>query len=333
MDKRTARPEAGSRRLPLIGMDAPRTRFGYLAWAVLVFTVLVILGGAIVRATGSGDGCGATWPVCTDRIFPANPTVETLIEYTHRLMSGASIIGIAVLYLWARRLYDRGDPVRWGATAAAGLIVLESLLGASLVLFGWVDDDASAGRLLVVPLHLLNTMFLVASLTMTAWWSSGNPPPQLSAGRSATRRLAVGGAGLIVVGAAGALNALADTLYPADDFLSGVRYELAADAPWLAQMRVLHPIVAILVGLGVAYLAMNLSFGAGAASQRFGRIVAGLVIVQFAVGITNVLLATPLETQVVHLAMANAVWISYILFSASLLGETVPASDSVPAQT
>ena len=100
---------------------AARTRFSYLAWAMLVFTVLVVVGGGIVRATGSGDGCGATWPVCSDRLFPSNAGLETMIEYGHRLTSGATILGILVLFLWARRLYERGDLVRWGASAALGL--------------------------------------------------------------------------------------------------------------------------------------------------------------------------------------------------------------------
>lgn len=314
-------------------MDEARTRFSYLAWAVLVFTVLVVLGGAIVRATGSGDGCGETWPVCADRIFPASPSVETMIEYGHRLMSGAAIIGIVVLFLWARRLYDRGDLVRWGATAAAVLIVVESLIGASLVLFGWVGDDASIARMIVVPLHLVNTMLLIGTLTLTAWWSSGNPGPRRAEDAAEAERLAIGAAGLLVVATVGALNALADTLYPPDDFFSGVRDELSSDAPFLVQARILHPMVAIVIGLGVAYLVLNMSGGTTHRTRRFGRVVAGLVLFQFAVGITNVLLATPLETQVVHLAIADAMWIAYVLFSASLLGETVTTTQPVSSRT
>ena len=214
-------------------------RFSYLAWAVLGFTVLTILGGAVVRATGSGDGCGSTWPVCADRIFPSNASVETMIEYGHRLMSGAAIIGIVVVFFLARRLYAKGDPVRAAASAALILIIIESLIGAALVLFGWVDDDASIGRMVVVPLHLVNTSLLVGALTLTAWWSSGNPTPQ--PGAANRRSLLLGAAGLLVVSLVGALNALADTLYPADDFISGVTAELSSEAPLLVQVRVLHP--------------------------------------------------------------------------------------------
>ena len=302
-------------------MEEARTRFSYLAWAVLLFTVLVILGGAVVRATGSGDGCGETWPVCSDRIFPANAGVETMIEFGHRLTSGLAILGIAALFLWSRRLYERGDLVRWASAAAVVLIVIESLIGASLVLFGWVDDDTSIARMVVVPLHLMNTMLLVASLTLTAWWASGNPYPRRDLRSSEGRRLVLGAVGLIVVAVVGALNALADTLYPAEDFISGFRAELTPGAPWLVQARVLHPLVAILVGLAVAYGVTALSHNRGDRTRMLARAVAILVLAQFGLGIINVLLATPLETQVIHLAMANAVWIAYLLFAAALLGE------------
>ena len=179
--------------------DSSETGFSYLAWAVLAFTVLTILGGAIVRATGSGDGCGETWPHCTDRIFPINEGLEGFIEFGHRLMSGAALIGVVALYLWARRLYQRGDLVRWWATAALVFMIAEALIGASLVLFGWVDDDTSIGRMIAVSLHLANTMLLVGSLTFTGWWSSGNPTPRPEVQRSSRRRLAFGAAGLILV--------------------------------------------------------------------------------------------------------------------------------------
>ena len=312
---------------------AARTRFSYLTWGMLVFTVLVVVGGGIVRATGSGDGCGATWPVCSDRLFPSNPGLETMIEYGHRLMSGVTILGILALFLWARRLYERGDLVRWGASAALGLIVVEALIGASLVLFGWVDNDTSIARMIVVPLHLTNTSLLVGALALTAWWSSGNPTPVAANKPGVTRRLGLGAGGLLLVVTVGALNALGDTLYPSDGFVSGVRDEFAAGAPWLIQVRVLHPVLAILVGLVIAYLTVSLGAGKGNTTQRLGRAVSWLVLAQFAVGFVNVFLGTPLETQVIHLAVANAIWIGYVLFAASLLGETVAMPERTASRT
>jgi protoheme IX farnesyltransferase len=296
-----------------------------LAWSVLIFSVLVILGGAVVRATGSGDGCGASWPTCTDRIFPSNPALETMIEFSHRITSAFAILGVLALYVLARRIYPRGHWVGKAAGMSLILMVVESLLGASLVIFQWVDQDASIGRMIVVPLHLVNTYLLLGALTLTAWWASGNRVPADRVDGRTRRQLLFGAAGLLLVGAMGALNALSDTLYPAESFFSGVQQELSSDAPWLVQLRILHPIVAIAVGFGVAYLAMHLSVSAADRTKRLSSVIVGLVVLQLFVGLVNVILATPLETQVVHLAFADAMWIAYVVFAAALLGEHQPS--------
>ena len=200
----------------LLFVDSPLTkdqrRYRLLAWSGLVFSVVVILGGSVVRATGSGDGCGASWPTCTDRIFPTNPTAETVIEFSHRITSALAIRGVLALYVLARRLYPGGHWVRRAAGLALILLAGESLLGASLVIFGWVDQDASIGRMIVVPLHLVNTYLLLGALTLTAWWSSGNPGPSQAVDDRTRRRLLIGAGGLLLVGAMGALNALSLSL-------------------------------------------------------------------------------------------------------------------------
>lgn len=302
-------------------LSPKRRRFRNLAWGVLIFNVLVVLGGAIVRATGSGDGCGESWPRCTDRLFPANPGVETIIEFSHRVTSAFAIVGVVVMFLWARRLYDKGHRVRGAAGVSLALLLFESLLGAALVIFGWVDQDASIGRMIIVPLHLINTYMLVGALTLTAWWSSGHPAVQKPIDQDTRNRLIIGVVALLAIGAIGALNALSDSLYPAESFLAGFQAETAADAPWLLKIRVFHPIVAVAFGLWVAYLVMRMGATATDRSRRLGSIVGWLIIAQLLVGIVNVLLAAPLEIQVIHLAVADAMWIVYLMFGASLLGE------------
>lgn len=326
-------PRVGTLQAVEPSQDDRRRRFRLLAWSVLVFNVFVILGGAIVRATESGDGCGASWPTCTDRIFPSNPAFETVIEFSHRITSGLAIIGVLVLYVWARRLFAQGHRVRMAAGVTLVLMIVESLLGASLVIFGWVAQDASVGRMIVVPLHLINTFLLLGALTLTAWWSSGNPGPVRPVDPKTRRPLIAGALGLLLIGAMGALNALSDTLYPAESFFSGVQQELASDAPWLVQLRVFHPIVAVAVGFGVAYLVMRLAAPATDRARRISAIIIGLVVFQFFAGLVNVVLATPLETQVFHLAMADAMWISYVIFSAEILGDHETAGHRVEEVT
>src|SRR5512139_2354559 len=118
------------------------TRFAKYAWGDLAYNVLVVLWGAYVRATGSGAGCGSHWPLCNGVVVPRAPQVETMIEFSHRLTSGLSLVLIAVLVVWGFRVYNRGHRVRKALVASGVLIITEALIGAGLVLFGWVAKDA-----------------------------------------------------------------------------------------------------------------------------------------------------------------------------------------------
>ena len=142
--------------------------FARFAWSVLAYDVAVIAWGALVRATGSGAGCGQHWPTCNGQVVPRSPAAQTLVEFTHRVTSGIALLLVVVLVLWARRVFARGHPVRKAAALSLVFIITEALLGAGLVLFGWVAKDASAGRGWAMGLHLANTFLLLAALALTA---------------------------------------------------------------------------------------------------------------------------------------------------------------------
>ncbi|HEX2863392.1 MAG TPA: COX15/CtaA family protein, partial [Deinococcales bacterium] len=134
--------------LPVPPVALPRLR-GFLspyAWGVLGFNLLVVVWGAYVRATGSGAGCGDHWPTCNGAVVPASPAVQTLIEFTHRASTGLLTALVAGLVLLAWRSRPRGDPTRTFSALAALFLVTEALLGAGLVLFGLVADNATPER-------------------------------------------------------------------------------------------------------------------------------------------------------------------------------------------
>src|ERR1700722_16811089 len=82
------------------------------AWIVLGFFILVVLWGAVVRATGSGDGCGSNWPLCNGDFVPHHPRLATVIEFTHRSTSGISTLLLAALAIWTFKVTPRGDRAR-----------------------------------------------------------------------------------------------------------------------------------------------------------------------------------------------------------------------------
>ena len=299
--------------------------FAVTAWSTLAFNVLVILGGTIVRATGSGDGCGASWPKCGDQFTPPNATVETLIEYSHRASSFLAGLGVALVVILALWFFEKGNITRSAAVISGVFLVLEALLGAALVLFGWVDADISAGRMVVVPLHLINTFLLLGSLSVTAWWGSGFPPPSGRLDQSTKRWLVLGGFIILVLGATGALNALADTVFPSESVVGDLSDKFGPTAPLLSNLRIIHPVLAVAGGLFIGWIATSTSLHSDPRTKRLAGAVVLIIFSQFFIGIANIFLLTPLSMQVLHLMVADVLWIVYVFLWASLLGEREPS--------
>lgn len=307
-----------------------RRVFPYVVWATLAFNVLVILWGTVVRATGSGDGCGESWPKCGQQFIPPNPTVETLIEFSHRASSFLAGIGVAVVFFLALRAWPKRHLVRKAATISGIFLVVEALLGALLVIFGWVDDDVSAARMFVVPLHLVNTFMLLGALAVTAWWGSGFPHPATAGKSRSIRWLWVGGIVLLVLGGTGALNALADTIFPANSVAEGIADEFGPTAPMLLRLRIIHPIVAVVGGLLVGWIAADTARRGSQRTKRLAGTVSIVVLSQFFIGIANILFLTPLSIQVLHLMVADFLWLAFVFFSLSWLGDPIAIRERSP---
>ncbi len=304
----------------------PQMKFARFAWGVLGLNIVVILWGAFVRATGSGAGCGSHWPLCNGEVIPRAEQVETLVEFIHRLTSGLALLAVLLLFVWGRRISGRGEPVRLGVNLSLFFIITEALVGAGLVLFGWTADDDSIGRAVSIVVHLVNTFLLLASLSLTAWWASGNVGGGLERRGALLWWLGLGIAGALLMGASGALTALGDTLFPAGSLAEGVSRDFSPTAHFLERLRVLHPVVAVLVSVYLIAVAYFHNFNAyGAAPARLARLLIGLLLVQLAAGLVNVLLLAPVWMQIVHLLLADSVWITLVLLSAASLSAPVQA--------
>jgi heme A synthase len=231
-------------------------RFAIYAWGVLAYNLLVILWGAYVRASGSGAGCGSHWPLCNGQVIPPAPQVATLIEFSHRLTTGLAGLLVIGLVFGAFRALPRGHAARRGAALSLAFILIEGMVGALQVRLGLTADNASVGRAVVGSIHLANTFLMLAAITLTAWWASGGAALQLrnpGIARGRERLLgwvfALGLLGVLLVGASGAITALGDTLFPSASLAEGLQADLSAGAHFLIQLRVIHPILAVLVGV------------------------------------------------------------------------------------
>jgi cytochrome c oxidase assembly protein subunit 15 len=290
------------------------SRFHRLAVGVLAYTVFVILFGAWVRITGSGAGCGEHWPSCHGELVPRNPTVATIIEFTHRTTSGLCLIAVLALVWAATRKFPRGHVARLGAVLAVVFTITEALVGAGLVRFGLVAKDDSIARAVVMAIHLVNTSLLTGALTLTTWAAGRREPPGETPPRAGLW-LAGAIAGLLLVGVSGAVTALGDTLYPVGGANEG------AGAHFLQRLRAFHPIIAVGVGLYVMFVAHALSGPrAGAAVRTWGGVVLVGVLVQVAAGVVNILLSAPGWLQVVHLLLGTGLWIAVVFLALAVVG-------------
>jgi heme A synthase len=291
------------------------------AWTTLAVTLGVILWGAYVRVSGSGAGCGKEWPICKGKLIPSMTSLETIVEYAHRASSGVITVMVLLLLAGALSTLPRRHPARAGATASAFFVLTEGAVGAAIVLFERVAQDKSAARAAWMSLHLVNTFLLIASIACTAWWVSGGAAPR-PRGQGAVGGLLAGGvAALLLVGVTGALTALGDTLFGARSLAEGVAADFSPTAHFLQQIRVLHPIAAVLAAVYLLYARGAVAAARGPETRRLSRVVAGLVVTQLALGTLNLVMLAPGWMQLVHLLVADLVWISFVLLCAAAVGE------------
>jgi cytochrome c oxidase assembly protein subunit 15 len=289
------------------------------AWLVLAWNLAVISWGAYVRATGSGAGCGNHWPLCNGDVLPRSPDVATLIEFSHRFTSGVALVLVVVLVVWTFRACRPGHPARVGAGLSLFLILTEAAVGAGLVLFELVADNATMARAMFMAAHLLNTFLLLAALSLTGRWLTTGDGLVLRGRGRVIALVTAGGAALLVAGASGAVAALGDTLFPASSLGEALAADLSASSHLLLRLRILHPLLAVGTAVLIVILGARLSRRGGRFAGRAARVLTGLTVLQVALGFLNVVLLAPVWLQLVHLLVADGIWIAFILVCADAL--------------
>jgi heme a synthase len=289
-----------------------RRAFGVFAWTVLAYNIPVILWGAYVRVSFSGDGCGAHWPFCNGQVIPQHMAAPMAIEFTHRLMTSVDSIAVIALCVWAFLSFPRGWAVRLYSVLSLVFLLVEALLGAGLVLLRYVAHDQSAGRALYLSAHLTNTMLLLAALTITAWLARTDA--ERLEWRNVPGSVLGGAAVVIAIGITGAIAALGDTLFPASSLTAGMQQDFSSASSVLLRLRSMHPLVAMAGAAYVVWAAaklLSVDDGARTAARR----VIALVLFQLMVGAVNITLLAPVWMQLVHLLVADVVWVAVVLMA------------------
>ena len=141
---------------------------------------------------------------------------------------------------------------------------------------------------------------------------------------------AVGLLGALLVGASGAVTALGDTLFPSRTLAEGLQQDFAAASHFLIQLRVVHPILAVLVGVYSIFAGqLAAARRPSPTTRRFARALIAIFVLQFAVGVANVALLAPIAIQIIHLLLADMVWLTLVLAAAAALADPIPAQAPV----
>ena len=292
--------------------DPVRTFVRY-AWVALSMTVLVIVWGAVVRATGSGAGCGSHWPLCNGDVVPLAPTVATIIEFVHRLTSGLVMVLAIGLVVLARRTFPSGHAARKWALISLIFMVIEAAIGAGIVLLRRVEGNTSALRAGYVGGHLVNTLLLVAAMTTTIWAartrrdaSDGAQSARSTPGFTAAMAM------MLIVAATGAIVALGDTLFPSASLAAGLAADMDPTAHFLIRLRVWHPLLAATVAAYLFWVAWRHPAFAGEVQATPRQLVMMLIAAQCGLGVINLLMLAPLSLQMAHLLGSNLLWIALV---------------------
>lgn len=103
--------------------------------ASLVASILIVVGGGVVRVTGSGLGC-PDWPTCTVGSLAPTPAMgwQGVVEFANRLLTGVLclVVGWTIVAARLQRRQDRAI-TRW-AWIQMWIVVLNAVVGGITVL-------------------------------------------------------------------------------------------------------------------------------------------------------------------------------------------------------
>ena len=280
------------------------------AKAGLILSIASILAGAFVRATGSGDGCGATWPTCKGKIIPALSDTSELIEFSHRSVSGILLVVTLIIFSKTRK-FQKGSLVRTVTNYLTFFVIFEALIGAVIVIFEWVGLNSSLPRIIAVPIHLVNTFGLLGSYAIL-YKILRDELKNIK--NMFNKNFLLISSLFLLSGATGSITALADVLFPSASFVEGFLADFDRTSEVLTRLRILHPIISSALSI-VLYV-----YATGIRKKYNVKVktLQTLILIAVFLGVINVLSNIVLPLSILHLAIADFLWISYIYVSIDL---------------
>jgi len=285
------------------GVKNSHNIFPHFVCAVLCFCLLIILWGAWVRISHSGDGCGQSWRSCQGQyLIDTGKQSKTWIEWIHRATSGLFGVTVILLVILSFLRFPPRHPVRKSALYVLFFTISEALIGARLVLAGLTGNNTSPARVLTMNLHLLNSVLLTGCLFI-CWRLSLKKSFMLSNSVSFIF-IPI----FFLIAFFGSLSSLASSLFPSSSLWEGWTLDFASDSPWLVRLRLLHPLLALTFGGGFLLYLFTVSFK----SPRWKTFTLCLCLTLVS-GLMNLLLLSPVILKLTHLLLVYLLIMSFML--------------------
>ena len=326
--------------------------FSRFCFGLLVFCLIIILWGAWVRISHSGDGCGVHWPDCQGQyLIHKTAPAKTWIEWTHR--ASTALFGLLVLLLVALAFikFPPRHIVRKNVLYILLFTVTEALIGAGLVLFSLTGANTSFARIFVMNLHLVNSLALTACLFM-CWRFSLNKVFSFSGaeggGRNANASsFGTEGGGITVSASSlsstdvsspdrayfpcfififfliaffGSISALSSTLYPSHSLIEGFLRDFGLGSSsfepgsvWLIRLRWLHPLLAVFLGGGFALYCHKFFKNQQGHKDKSLILFTACLGLAIVSGVLNLVLLSPVILKLSHLLIVYLLAMSFLL--------------------
>jgi heme A synthase len=303
-------------------------------WTAAATFLLIVLGG-VVRVSDSGLGCGPGgsgidgWPLCRGDVVPGF-SLHTGIEYAHRALASIVVVEMFVLAVLARRRYRGQRGLVLATSGGVALILAQAVLGAATV------EKNLDSPLVAAHLGLAMLLFAVVLYVVRATRPDAAPAPSTPG----FRRHAVATQGLLLAAiVAGGYMAGTEHLGRSDQALTdGAHHACGTQFPGCnggflpfgsgkyVDIHLAHRAFVYLFSAAViALIVMALRRGV---VTRAAWALAGLLVVQIALGAVNVWLAKEYELLILaHLTTATLLWGTLSALNLQLVRIPAPAPE------
>ena len=289
---------------------------GFAALAAATLALMVV--GALVRAHGAGLAC-PDWPLCFGELLPVFD-MQVALEWGHRVFAGSVSLGLVALSALLLRRPPLAAAHGRKLAFAWALLLVQVLLGGATVLLKLAPWTVTA-HLMTGTALLLSLAWLAADLRS----ASRGRTPAVPSGLGVPIAVALGVLVLQVL--LGGLVSSRSAGLACADFPTCDGQSLLPTLEGGVALHALHRLNGY--ALLVAYAVLALLTRGHPGLRRWSRAALGLIVLQIAIGATNVLLRLPPEITALHTLTAAGI----ALTSALLLREWLQAKAVEPGSS